>query len=106
MNLVDVTLLCGSRPDLLKQTLGTFSEKVFPNFSIGNVYVNIDLHGGGTSEQKKCSTVVKNIFPDAEINLTAKPNFTKAVCYLWRKPQSKYFLPKILVLPIFLSIID
>ena len=92
MNLVDVTLLCGSRPELLKQTLDTFSDKVFPNFSIGNVYVNIDLHGGGPSEQKKCSTVVKKIFPDAQINLTVKPNFTKAVCYLWRKPQSRYFL--------------
>jgi len=92
MNLVDVTLLCGSRPELLKQTLDTFSDKVFPNFSIGNVYVNIDLHGGGTSEQKKCSTVVKKTFPDAQINLTVKPDFTNAVCYLWKKPKSKYFL--------------
>jgi hypothetical protein len=92
MNDVDVTLLCGSRPELLKQTLSTFSEKVFPNFSIGNVYVNVDLHGGGSLAQKKCSTIVRDFFPQAKINLTAKPNFTKAVCYLWKKPKSKYFL--------------
>ena len=92
MELVDITLLSGSRPELLKQTLSTFSEKIFLNFSIGNVYVNIDPHGGGLSEQKKCSSVVKKFFPDAQINLTAKPNFSKAVCYLWKKPKSKYFL--------------
>ena len=92
MELVDITLLSGSRPELLKQTLRTFSEKIFLNFSIGNVYVNIDPHGGGLSEQKKCSSTVKKFFPDAQINLTAKPNFSKAVCYLWKKPKSKYFL--------------
>lgn len=92
MNAVDVTLLCGSRPELLKQTLGTFSEKVFPNFLIGNVYVNIDLHGGSSLEQKKCSMIVKEFFPNAKINLTSRPNFAKAVCYLWEKPKSKYFL--------------
>jgi len=92
MEFVDITLICGSRPELLKQTLSSFSEKVFLNFSIGNVYVNIDPHGGGLSEQKKCSNVVKKVFPDAQINLTAKPNFARAVCYLWKKPKSKYFL--------------
>ena len=92
METVDITLLCGSRPELLKQTLNTFSEKVFINFSIGNVYVNIDPHGGGGSEQRKCNSIVKKIFPHAQMNLTTKPSFAKAVCYLWEKPKSKYFL--------------
>lgn len=52
MTNIDVTLICGRRPTLLGQTLESFSEKLFKNFKINRVVVNIDPFGGDVSDHE------------------------------------------------------
>ena len=54
-SIIDITLLCGSRPSLLELTLASFSHHVFRFFNISEVFVNIDLFGGGSEIGKNVS---------------------------------------------------
>ncbi len=92
MEITDLTLVCGSRPELLAQTLSSFSEFIFSQLEIGNVFANIDLHGGDEGKRKVCRSLILQSFPNAEIQEPSKNSFGAAVKTLWSKPSSRNFL--------------
>lgn len=89
---IDVTILGGSRPDLLIRTLDSFQEKLMKNFEIGNVFVNLDLFGGNEFERGDCAHIVKKHFENPIIQSPEYSSFGLAVKSLWSKPTSQIFL--------------
>lgn len=92
MDKIDVTLVAGSRPDLLKRTLESFTAHIFSQIQVGNVFVNIDLHGGSEDDRNQCKRLVLETFPAAQITTPASNSFGQAVKSLWSLPTSTYFL--------------
>ena len=92
MNSLDLTLVAGSRPELLQKTLESFKKHVFSYISIAQVFVNIDRHGGTESDRSECVNRVLSFFPHAYISTPALNSFGGAVKHLWSLPQAQNFL--------------
>ena len=92
MESTDLTLVCGSRPELLEQTLDSFHTYVFCQISLGQVFVNIDLYGGDEAKRKVCRSMILQRFPKAAIEQPVKNSFGSAVKTLWSRPTSHNFL--------------
>ena len=92
MESTDLTLVCGSRPDLLEQTLDSFHAYIFTEMSIGQVFANIDLYGGDEDKRKVCRSMILQRFPKAAIEQPIKNSFGNAVKTLWSRPTSRNFL--------------
>jgi len=92
MESTDLTLVCGSRPELLQQTLDSFHTCIFSQISIGQVFVNIDLYGGDEDKRKVCRSMILERFPKASIEQPLKNSFGNAVKTLWSRPTSQNFL--------------
>lgn len=80
---LQIALVAARRPDLLKKTLQSFDERVFSNFNITNVYVNIDPIFGDEEDLKATKNCIFNYLPDAIIRTPEKPCFGQAVKWLW-----------------------
>lgn len=91
-NDIDLTLVCGARPDLIRKTLESFSAHVFRNFTVVNVFANIDRFQGGDREVEEVRAVILAHFPQAVIRTPASPSFTDAVKWLWGQVQSDIFM--------------
>lgn len=89
---MDITIVCGRRPELLKRTLDSFGEKIFGNFPPGTVYANIDPFCGTNADGDACEELIRSRFDKAEIFRPTVASFGGAVKRLWQKPQSRYFL--------------
>lgn len=89
---MDITIVCGRRPDLLARTLTSFHQGVFRHFTIGTVYANIDPFCGTGADGDACEALLSENFPNVDIHRPATPSFGRAVKYLWSKPKSQYFL--------------
>jgi hypothetical protein len=80
---LDISLICGRRPDLLRRTLASFDERVFRNFDIANCYANIDPFAGTAEDGDACRALILERFPDAAITMPAKAGFGRAVKTTW-----------------------
>ncbi|WP_146735157.1 hypothetical protein [Thioclava sp. F1Mire-8] len=89
---IDLLLLCGARPPLLEITLQSFSENVFSNFKIANVFANIDKFQGGESEVRQVEEIILQYFPNAVLRKPDTPSFTRAVMWLWGSVRSPFCL--------------
>jgi hypothetical protein len=89
---MDITLVCGRRPDLLALTLASFGEKIIGNFPSGTVYANIDPFCGTEADGDACEALLREHFSDVVITRPGTPSFGAAVKALWQKPTSPYFL--------------
>ncbi len=89
---MDITLVCGRRPDLLRQTLDTFTDRIISNFPSGIVYANIDPFCGTEPEGDACENLIRERFDRVEITRPERASFGAAVKRLWQKPQSSFFL--------------
>jgi hypothetical protein len=87
-----LTILAGSRPELLRQTLDSFKEQLLPNFIFAEVFANIDLWGGTAAEQNCCIGLVKELFPGASISAPAQPSYGRAIQWLWSQPSADFVL--------------
>jgi hypothetical protein len=92
MQITDLTLVCGSRPELLEQMLQSFDKFIFGQIEVGKVFVNIDLYGGNEEKRKSCSSMILRRFPHAVIQMPPRDSFGSAVKTLWSKPSSQNFL--------------
>ncbi|WP_428645386.1 hypothetical protein [Roseibium sp.] len=88
---IDVTLVSGARPGLLKQTLEDFSAKLFKNFSLQTLYVNIDPFEGGREEVEACEAICREYFPAIVARKPETSHFTRAVKWLWSQPAADWF---------------
>jgi hypothetical protein len=89
-NELDLCIVAGRRPDLLRQTLESFSASVFSNFCIRGVIVNIDPIFGARDDETGCVKCVISHFPQAEICIPETPGFAAAVKRLWSATKSDY----------------
>ena len=89
---IDLTILGGSRPKLLKRTLQSFHEKIFVNFEISSVYANLDLFGGHQQDRLECIKILNTFFLNPEIACPDSNSFGLAVKNLWLQPKSDTFL--------------
>ncbi len=89
---IDITLLAGSRPSLLKRTLESFAEHIFPNFQISKVFANIDPFMGTPEDGERCKQLILGYFPRAEVTMPTFGNFGLAVQNLWLKISSSVAL--------------
>lgn len=87
---IDVTLVSGARPGLLKKSLASFSERLFRHFALATLYVNIDPFEGGEAEVEECEHICRDFFPAVVANKPDVPHFTRAVKWLWQQPRSEW----------------
>lgn len=80
---MDLCIVSTRRPDLLSQTVGSFSERVLVNFPINQVIANIDPVFGGEDEHKRCVEIIRNRFPKATIFEPNTSGFAAAVARVW-----------------------
>lgn len=91
-NQIDLTLVCGARPQLLLRTLESFSDKVFQNFAVGQVIVNIDQVFGGAEQAEECCSIILKRFPNAQIFRPQTASFGAAVKRLWMATDTRHVL--------------
>lgn len=89
---IDVTLVSGCRPDLLRRTMESFQERVFQNFKIANFRINIDPFGGDEADRERCRKIALQHFPDAKITEPSTPSYGQAVKTLWASVSSDFAL--------------
>jgi hypothetical protein len=89
---LDVTLVCGARPELLLPTLQSFQKRVFKHFDLGTCYANIDLFGGNEDDRKACREIIQQHFKSVKITEPATPSFGMAVKTIWSQVQSPFVL--------------
>ncbi|MCK8778808.1 hypothetical protein M0654_02320 [Rhizobium sp. NTR19] len=87
---IDLCIVAGRRPKLLRKTLESFSKDVFAQFSFSNAFVNIDPVFGTEDDAVACIEVVREHFPQAVIYQPEKPGFCAAVKRLWGGTRSDY----------------
>lgn len=90
MDKIDICIVAACRPALLAQTLESFSEKIFRNFKISGVYVNIDPIFGSEEEGAATEAALKSFFPDAVIRRPQFPSFGTAVKHVWQVTTAPY----------------
>ena len=86
---LELSILSGSRPGLLEQTLASFKKRVFDNFVISEVFVNIDLWGGTKEDQLKCSDLIFGLYPSAVVSMPSSPSYGSAIQRLWSQPTAQ-----------------
>lgn len=85
---IDVCLVAVRRPLLLKRTLESFCETLFPNFDIANFIANIDPVFGDADDHMATADTIRSFFPDAHITMPETPGFSTAVKNNWVSTSS------------------
>jgi len=80
---MEVVIVATRRLELLERCLASFSEKMFCNFDIDRVLVNIDPIWGSEADQSAIKVLLNNYFKNVEIFEPNEPDFSKAVKNLW-----------------------
>lgn len=89
---LDVTLTACRRPQLLAQTLDSFSRHLFSKVEIQTIYLNIDPIWGETADDSVIESLCRQHAPNVVARRPDKPSFGAAVKWLWSQPQTDWFL--------------
>lgn len=89
---IDISLVCGRRPELLERTLESFSKNVFSNFEIANVFANIDPFCGTEEDGLSVEKLLKKYFQNCNIFKPNSPSFGAAVKRVWSATKSDIVL--------------
>lgn len=90
MTTLDVCIVAGQRPDLLLETLRSFSDGLFQHFNIGACYTNIDPIFGNRAQGDATEEVIRTFFPNADIHRPQAPQFCAAVKHIWRSSRAEF----------------
>lgn len=88
MRLIDVCVVAGRRPELLRATLESFELGLFRNFQIAQMIVNIDPLFGSDQDLRDCIGVIREFASDALISTPETPGFAAAVISNWKATTS------------------
>lgn len=88
---IDVTLVSTRRPDLLKQTLDSFSRHLFSRGSVRRLFVNLDPLWGDAEADRAVERICRSYFEDVVVRRPAEPSFGGAVKWLWSQPETGWF---------------
>lgn len=89
---IDICLVACRRPQLLKETLQSFSENLLHQMNIGKVYVNLDPFMGNQADEEEAIRVIKRFFPSAIIFTPEQPDFCAAVKRVWGSSSASIVL--------------
>lgn len=92
MKKIDVCIVSTRRPELLRQTLASFQEKLFKHFLIGKAIINIDPIFGNDEHQKEVVAISKEYFPEIVIHEPVSAGFCAAVKRNWETTVSDVVL--------------
>jgi len=87
---IDITLICGRRPELLAITLQSFSDHLFCNFKIDRFIANLDPFAGNDDAHSECRRLITERFKDAVIIEPSKPSFGMAVKQAWSNSSAEF----------------
>lgn len=85
---ISITLVAGSRPDLLQRTLESFWEGMLCNFEIKDAHMNLDPIFGDQVERQLCIRIFTSFFPKGRVSLPNSASFGKAVKRVWSQAPS------------------
>jgi len=95
--MIDITITATIRPDLLYRTLKSFYDNCFNDYSYKikndnlHIIINIDPVGDTNNyKQHNIIDVCKKFSNNVTYNKPLKPNFTKAVKWVWSRCKSNY----------------
>ena len=86
----DLVLIATCRPDLLEQTLASFSQHAFRHLQFANVIANIDPYFGTPADGDRAAALILDRFAHATILRPETPHFTSAVKRAWQATQSDF----------------
>lgn len=89
---IDVVIVAVRRSELLREMLKSFHENCFGNFTIENVFINIDPVWGGESETDKCIELCESFLPGLTAFTPSTASFPGAVRRLWSATTSRFIL--------------
>ena len=80
---LDIAMIAGRRPELIRRTLESFSKHLFAHFEICKVHVNLDPFMGKEGDEEICAGIIRHTLPQAQINMPKTPGFGAAVKHVW-----------------------
>ena len=83
MQNIDIVIIATRRRALVERMIRSFSEKVFNNFTVGKVFINIDPVWGDENDQAAIKNLLEQTFQDVTIFEPKKANFPHAVKVSW-----------------------
>ena len=89
---IDITIVAGRRPELLRATLESFSYRAFSHHDVQDVFVNIDPIFGDQADADACINLVRDYFPSPVIFTPHEPGFGAAVKRLWSSTTSGFVM--------------
>lgn len=89
---IDVCIVAGRRPDLLRRTLTSFSQNLFRYFDIQRIIANIDPIFGSEADHQECVDLICSYDADAEITSPKEPGFCSAVVSNWSRSSAPIVL--------------
>jgi hypothetical protein len=89
---IDVCLISGSRPELLRSTLLSFHSQLIKNLEVKKCIANVDLFGGDERSRGECINLIRSYFPNVEIFTPRVPNLTVAVKSVWEGTTERVVL--------------
>jgi hypothetical protein len=88
--MIDLCIVAGRRPDLIKATIKSFKYKVFSGFAFRHVFVNIDPIFGTIDDLARTKTILRDSFPVVTIFEPQTASFGEAVKRLWRATSADF----------------
>jgi len=92
MQKIDIVIIATRRHALIERMIASFSKKVFCNFLIGKVCVNIDPVWGSEDEQIAIKDLLNQTFSDVTILEPQMANFSRAVKSAWTNTSADTIL--------------
>ena len=89
---IHLSIVAVRRPELLSETLASYREHVFPQIEIASVRANIDPIFGPPEAGDQTEAVLRDGFPEAQINRPAEPGLGKAISHLWSNAPDGHVL--------------
>lgn len=87
--MIDITMPCTLRPDIIKQTLESFCKNLFTDRERYRLIINIDPIGEDCT-QNDIAKICRGYFCNIVINNPARPHFPTAFKWCWDQVNSKY----------------
>jgi len=86
---LDITTTATIRPDMFRQTLKSFTDRMFTNQRECRLILNVDPIGDN-ADPEEMHDVAKSFFDYVLYNKSATPNFAQACQFCWSETDSEF----------------
>lgn len=92
MKKIDVCIVSTRRPELLRETLSSFQQRLFRYFQIEKAIINIDPIFGDEAQHQEVVALAQEFLPGIVVHQPAIPGFCAAVKRNWESTVSDVIL--------------